>query len=120
MKHTHEEIKVDSHYGCGIFPNGKILSFDDGDDICFANKDFTKYGEYYDGEECETNFRQIMVDNDYSIYSVIDNKGKKYKIGDYVKSFSADEAKIKITRFYIRYGEIRYEGIDVKISGGKL
>ncbi len=115
-----KQIIVDLYFDTGIFSNGKILSFHDGDDICKANKTFDKYGEYYKGENLKTNFMEMFTDHKCVIYSVANNKGKIFTIGDLAPSLSVEPVDIKITRFYIDCGEIFYDGVETKIRCGIL
>ncbi len=120
IKYMKKKITLELMFDNGIFKNGKILSFYDGDDICKANKTYDKYGEYYKGDDLKTNFVEMFTDHECSIYSVIDNKGKVFTIGDYAPSCSVDSVLIKITRFYIRYNEIVYDGVETKLRMGTI
>lgn len=115
-----KQITVELFFDNGIFQNGKILSFHDGDNICKANKTFDKYGKYYKGEDLKTNFMEMFTDHGCIIYSVANNKGKVFTIGDFAPSCSVEPVRIKITRFYISCGQIRYDGVETKIRMGIL
>ncbi len=115
-----KQITVELFFDKGIFKNGKILSFHNSNEIFKANNTFDKYGKYYKGEDLETNFMEIFTDHEFIIYSVINNKGKVFTIGDFAPSCSVETVQIKITRFYISCGEIRYDGVETKLRMGIL
>jgi len=116
-------ISIYCPYKSGIFSNGRIHSFCElealgGTEEYTANKDCTNYGPYYDGVDWDHNFAELFTDRHLKIYSVIDNAGKKYKIGDFAPSISG--GTLLITGFYIEGGQIDYKGIESKLSLGIL
>lgn len=111
-------------YKSGKFDNGRIYSFCDldsctGEEEYKANKDCTNYGPYYDGENWDHNFVELFTDRHLKIYSVIDNKGNKLRIGDQAPNIMG-EGNVLITSFYVNDRNIYYKGIETKFSLGRL
>ncbi len=108
------QITIDCFHESGIFRNGKIISFIEYDEETYTvkNKDYTLYGEHYRGEKWKNNFRELLNDADVEIYEIEDNRGKRYKLGDYIKSIN--KRQMMITKFQVDSDkEINIYGVEM-------
>lgn len=108
------QITVDCFHESGILRNGKIISFIEDDEKIHTvkNKEYTLYGEYYLGEKWTNNFRELLNDTYAEIYEIEDNKGKRYKIGDYIQSIN--KRQMMITKFQVDSDkEINIYGVEM-------